>query len=60
MRHETITLNSGALKNIAPWSAEEPTLYELTVLVVGHDGPLVEKITCSVSASAHSVSKTAS
>ena len=26
------------------WSAEEPTLYELTVLVVGHDGPLVEKI----------------
>ena len=42
--NETITLNSGALKNIAPWSAEEPTLYELTVLVVGHDGPLVEKI----------------
>ena len=41
--NETITLNSGALKNIAPWSAEEPTLYELTVLVVGHDGPLVEK-----------------
>ena len=30
--NETITLNSGALKNIAPWSAEEPTLYELTVL----------------------------
>ena len=42
--NETITLNSGALKNIAPWSAEEPTLYELTVLVVGHDGPLVEKV----------------
>ena len=42
--NETIILNSGALKNIAPWSAEEPTLYELTVLVVGHDGPLVEKI----------------
>ena len=38
-------LNSGKMTNIAPWSAESPTLYTLTVRVVGHDGAIIETVT---------------
>ncbi len=40
-----IALNSGKMTNIAPWSAESPTLYTLTVRVVGHDGAIIETVT---------------
>ncbi|HCH21354.1 MAG TPA: beta-galactosidase, partial [Bifidobacterium sp.] len=40
-----VTLDSGKLSNIAPWSAESPTLYTLTVRVVGHDGAAIETVT---------------
>ena len=53
-----IALNSGKMTNIAPWSAESPTLYTLTVRVVGHDGAIIETVTQKI-ASAHSASKTA-
>ena len=33
------------MTNIAPWSAESPTLYTLTVRVVGHDGAIIETVT---------------
>ena len=35
---------SGSL-DVKPWSAESPTLYELQVVVIGHDGAIVETAT---------------
>ena len=43
-----ITLDSGKLSNIAPWSAESPTLYTLTVRVIGHDGATIETVTQNI------------
>ena len=39
------TLASDALETVSPWSAEEPTLYELTIRVTGPDGGTIETIT---------------
>ena len=41
---ERTVVSTGSLRGVDPWSAESPTLYEFEVMLIDHDGNIVETV----------------